>query len=245
MVSIILPSYKGALQLEQQLPVFRNWLDAKSYQYEILVVDDGSQDDGMTRKVVENNGCVYLENPVNMGKGAAVRRGMLKAKGDFILFTDADIPFDFDSIERFIFYLKEKEFDVVIGDRTLEDSSYFTEITSSRKFGSNVFTFIVGRFITTGLFDTQCGLKGFRGSVAKDLFSVSRINGFAFDVEILYISLKRNYDIKRLPVRLRVPQTESTVSLLKHSFGMVVDLLKIKLNHFTGKYNKVTLSKQK
>jgi dolichyl-phosphate beta-glucosyltransferase len=91
--------------------------------------------------------------------------------------------------------------------------------------------------VAGGHFDTQCGMKGFRGEVARDLFSVGRINGFAFDVELLYISLKRNYDIKRLPVVLRC-QEGSTVSVVRHGLGMVMDLFRIKWNHVNGRYNK-------
>ena len=148
-----------------------------------------------------------------------------------------DIPFDYSAIEKFIHYLDFKEFDLVVGDRTLPQSTYFTEIALSRKLGSAIFTFIIGRFITTGMFDTQCGLKGFRANIAEDLFSAGRINGFAFDVELLYISLKRNYDIKRLPVKFR-NQEGSSVRLLKHGISMLKDLALIKINHFAGKYKK-------
>jgi dolichyl-phosphate beta-glucosyltransferase len=119
----------------------------------------------------------------------------------------------------------------------LDESNYFNEISAKRRFGSGFFTFIVGRFITTGISDTQCGLKGFRAAVADDLFRASRINGFTFDVELMYISLKRNYDIKKIPVSLR-SQDGSSVSVLRHGFGMVLDLLRIKRNHMLGKYAK-------
>jgi dolichyl-phosphate beta-glucosyltransferase len=162
---------------------------------------------------------------------------MHHAKGDFRIFTDVDIPFEYDAFDRFYTYLNSKEFDVVIGDRTLPGSSYYTEIPAIRKFGSNIFSFIVGRFVAGGHFDTQCGMKGFRAAVAEDLFSVSKVNGFAFDVELLYISLKRNYDIKRLPVVLRC-QEGSSVSVLRHGIGMLLDLYKMKWNQLRGKYNK-------
>ena len=125
----------------------------------------------------------------------------------------------------------------MIGDRGLKESNYFNKISSKRRFGSGFFTFIVGRFITTGISDTQCGLKGFKREIAKDLFSVSRIKGFTFDVELMYISLKRNYDIKKIPVSLR-SQEGNSVNVLKHGFKMVVDLFVIKLNHLRGFYNK-------
>lgn len=237
-LSIILPSYKSAATLESQLPSFVDWLREKKMDAEIIVVDDGSQDDGATEKAARKNGCEFVGLKENQGKGGAVRAGMLAAKGDYRIFTDADIPFEYDAIERFLFYLEEKEFHVVVGDRTLPESKYFSEIKGSRKFGSSLFTFFVGRFVTTGLFDTQCGIKGFSAAVANDLFSVARLNSFAFDVELLYISLKRNYDIKRLPVCFRSNQEQSSVSLLRHAPGMVMDLFRIKWNHVRGRYGK-------
>jgi dolichyl-phosphate beta-glucosyltransferase len=237
MLSIILPSYKGSEILSRNLPLLVEYLNKKNIGHEIIVVDDGSEDSGSTKKVAEQYGCHYLENVRNMGKGAAVRKGMLHAKGEYRIFTDADIPFEFDSLEKFLHYLDFKEFDVVIGDRTLPGSAYFMEISKTRKFSSGLFSFLVGRFVTGGMLDTQCGLKGFKAAVAEDLFSVSIVNGFAFDVELLYIALKRNYDVKRLPVRLRTNET-STIRLAKEGIKMVADILTLKLNHVRGKYKK-------
>jgi dolichyl-phosphate beta-glucosyltransferase len=236
-LSIVLPSYKNADALQAQLPDFISWLNEKKYSFEIIVVDDGSNDNGATEKVAKENNCKFIRLEKNSGKGAAVRKGMQQATGDFRMFTDADIPFEFEAFEKFLYYLKEKEFDIAIGDRRLPESKYFSEIKGARKVGSNIFTFMVGRFVTTGLFDTQCGMKGFTAKVADDLFSIARLNGFAFDVELLYIALKRNYDIKRLPVHFRSNHDTSSVSLMKHAPGMLVDLFRIKLNHLRGKYS--------
>ena len=237
MLSIVLPSYKGADILKKHLPDFIRYLKQKGFAFEIIVVDDGSQDAGATQIVAEENGCFYMANPRNLGKGAAVRKGMLAAKGDFRIYTDVDIPFRFPVIDQFLRYLDFKEFDVVIGDRTLPQSAYFTQIPLLRKIGSRVMSLIIGRFVAGGMFDTQCGIKGFRADVAEDLFSRSRIRGFAFDVELLYIALKRNYDIKRLPVQLRCNEG-SSVNVLRDGLGMSLDLLRLKWNHLRGLYEK-------
>ena len=237
MLSIIIPSYKGAAVLNNNLSGLLEYLAKKNIQNEIIIVDDGSDDEGATARTAREHGCKYLKNEKNQGKGAAVKKGMLHATGQFRIFTDVDIPFEYDAIERFLYYLDFKEFDLVVGDRTLPESSYFTDISKMRKIGSNIFSFIVGRFITTGLFDTQCGMKGLRAKAADDLFSVTRVQGFAFDVELIYIALKRNYDIKRLPVRLRC-QEGSSVNVLKHGISMLIDLANIKTNQVLGRYNK-------
>ena len=238
MLSIVLPSYNCSKVLSEQLPAFIDFLVSQKFDYEIIIVDDGSTDRAMTKNIAEKYNCIFLQNEKNLGKGAAVRKGILNSKGDFIIFTDADIPFQFQSFQKFLYYLDFKEFDIVVGDRTLPESSYFTKISKTRKIGSDIFSFIVGRFITGGWFDTQCGMKGFRRNTALDIFSVNRINGFAFDVELLYIALKRNFDIKRLPVNLRCNET-SSVKVLKHGFLMVIDLFKIIYNFYSGKYKKV------
>ena len=236
-LSIVLPSYKDAELLRSQLPAFIAWLNAKIGSYELIIVDDGSDDAGATENIAKENKVIFIRQEKNSGKGAAVRKGMLAAKGEYRIFTDADIPFEFEAIENFLHYIKDKEFDIAIGDRRLPESNYFSKIKGARKVGSNIFTFFVGRFITTGFSDTQCGIKGFKGKVADDLFSVARLNGFAFDVEILYIALKRNYDIKRLPVHFRSNHDDSSVSLMRHAPGMLMDLFRIKWNHLRGKYN--------
>jgi dolichyl-phosphate beta-glucosyltransferase len=236
-LSVVIPSYRSSEALRKNLPYLMEFLKEKISDFEVIIVDDGSNDNGATAEVAAESSCRFLSYPNNLGKGGAVRFGMQHAVKEIRMFTDADIPFETEAIEKMIHYLTEKEYDVVIGDRGLKDSNYFMEISAKRRFGSGFFTFIVGRFITTGISDTQCGLKGFRALVADDLFRVSRINGFTFDVELMYISLKRNYDIKKIPVSLR-SQDGSSVSVLRHGIGMVLDLFRIKRNHMLGKYTR-------
>ncbi len=236
-LSIVVPSYNSSSVLEKNLPYLKSYLDQQNYAYEVIVVDDGSEDREQTQEVVLSMGLRYLRMDENCGKGCAVRHGILHAEGDFVIFTDADVPFETSAISLILKYLDLKEFDLVIGDRGLEESEYFSRISSNRRFGSSFFTFFVGRFVTTGFSDTQCGLKGFRAEVAKKLFSVARINGFTFDVELLYIALKWNLDIKKIPVKLR-SQDGSSVNIWRHGFRMVWDLLVIKFNHLRNFYRK-------
>lgn len=235
-LTIIVPCYNGSVIVAKQLPLLISYLKTKDFDYNIIVVDDGSSDRDNTRRACDDNSVEFIGLDHNIGKGGAVRAGMMAATGDYIIFTDVDIPFEYEAIDRFYLYLDFKEFDVVVGDRTLPGSNYFTQISWMRNLGSNIFSFIVGRFVSGGFFDTQCGMKGFRKAAAKDIFSKARVNGFAFDVELLYISLKRNYDIKRLPVVLRC-QEGSSVNLLVHGTRMLFDLLYIKWNHMLGRYN--------
>ncbi|MCC6251884.1 MAG: glycosyltransferase [Bacteroidia bacterium] len=227
LLSVVIASYNSAHALEKNLPVLCNYLANTSYSHEILVVDDGSTDNGLTRTICEKNSCTYLKLDTNQGKGAAIKHGMLSANGKYRIFTDADIPYEPEVIEKFIYYLDFKEFDMVVGDRSIAGgNNYYSKVTKSRSLASKVFSFIVGRFIAGGIFDTQCGIKGFKANIAQSIFESSRINGFAFDVELFHIALLKNYDIKRVPVVLR-SQDGKSVNLLKNSIGMLFDLIKI------------------
>ena len=238
MLSIVIPVYNNAGILGKQLPDLINYLENLNRDYEIIIVDDYSKNPEITKKLADDFKCIFIANDKGYGKGGAVRKGMLAAKGDYRIFTDSDLPFENDAIGNFLYYLEFKEFDIVVGDRNLPGSEYYDKIKTTRKIGSVIFTFFIGRFVTTGLFDTQCGLKGFRASIAEDLFISGRINGFAFDVELLYIALKRNLDIKRLPVQLR-SNDSSTVKVFRHGLQMLIDVLRIKYYQMRGKYRKL------
>lgn len=235
-ISFIIPAYHGSNVLNNNLPILFNILDNHDIKYEVIIVDDGSTDNGNTEKVAKSFNCKFFTYKVNRGKGYAVKTGVNNAIGKYIVFTDADIPFKEVAFDRMLNTLKEDKYDIVIGDRTLETSEYFEVISGFRKLGSKVFTFFVTKFITGGLADTQCGFKGFKRDIAKDLFSVSRVESFAFDVEILYVALKRKYIIKRIPVELRNSE-DSSVSLMKHAPRMLKDIFSLKINHLLGRYN--------
>lgn len=234
-LSVVLPAFRDAERLAAHVPRLQAFLAERRIPYEIVVSDDGSSDGGLTREVAETLGCVYVASPRNRGKGAALRRGMQRARGRFRVFTDADVPYELEVLERALYYLDFKEFDMVAGDRTLDGSSYFHEVPRWRRIGSALCSFFVGRFVAGGWYDTQCGLKGFRAEAAEDLFGVSRIDRFAIDVELFYVALKRNYDIKRLPVRLRC-QEGSSVRLLRDGAAMLRDVLRVCWNQWLGRY---------
>jgi len=237
-LSIVLPSYESAALLAKHVPVLLRYLQSLGVTHEVVIADDGSNDGGRTARIADSLGCRYVRNPANEGKGSAVRRGMLAARGEYRIFTDCDVPYELTTIERFLHYLAVKEYHFVAGDRTLPESNYFARVPPLRRAGSHLYSFIVGRFVAGGWFDTQCGIKGFRASVAEDLFHVARIDRFAFDVELFYVALKRNYDIKRLPVRLRV-QEGSSVNVLRDGAAMVRDIAVIRYHQLAGHYEPV------
>ncbi|MCD6019668.1 MAG: glycosyltransferase [Bacteroidetes bacterium] len=239
MISFIIPAYNASGALNNQLSHLIDYLKTNNIESEILIVDDGSRDGEQTKKVADKFGCKYLKNPVNMGKGAAVRNGMMNSTGAIKIFTDADIPFELDAMKSIIDEISINNYDMVVGDRTLAESMYHDQISKKRSIGSNFYSFIVARFISGGVFDTQCGLKAFKKEIADDIFGVSKLNSFAFDVELISIAVKRNYKIKKIPVKLR-SQEGNSVSMLKHAPGMIADLFRIKWELLKGGYKKLS-----
>jgi dolichyl-phosphate beta-glucosyltransferase len=235
--SIIIPSYNNSATLRKHLPGLIHWMKDKAIPFELIVVDDGSEDQGDTASVAEELGCVYIRNNSNQGKGAAVRKGMLHARGSNRIFTDSDIPFEYDTLERMINILENETFPVVVGDRTHPASVYYKKISRRRRISSFLFSFLVSRLLLKESFDTQCGIKGFRAEVAEDLYSSARINGFASDVELVVMAKARGFSISRIPVILR-KQEKTGMQAFRHAGFMVLDLFRIGSNRSKGLYNK-------
>ena len=237
-LSLVLPCYNGERYIVEALGRLLQFLDEHAGvlpTWEILLVDDGSADG--TTDIVERRfpSVRVLRNPRNRGKGAVVRQGMLAARGDFRIFIDADMPFELSAVLTMLRYLDLKEFDVCIGTRLLSNVNAVVKRTWLRKASSWIFTAIISRLVVTGCRDTQCGMKGFRSDAAEYLFGQSVITGFAFDVEVLYLSYKNDFDIKRIPVTL-IADDHSTVSVTRTAIPMLLSVLSIPFRWYTGGY---------
>lgn len=240
-LSVVLPCYRAAQIARRSVADLNSMLETSGFSWEIIVVDDGGNDfdDADWQR---DDRVRLLTHDRNRGKGAAVRTGMLAAKGAARVFTDVDLPFGTDLIPVIRSCLVDRGFHMVLGDRTLPDSSYHHETSQSRRFASALFTNFVGRVVTGGFFDTQCGLKGIRGDVADGIFPLLRIDRFAFDVELVYVALKHRLDIKRIPVQLRNNET-SSVRLLRDSVRGLLDVFRIKGNQLSGLYGSPVLER--
>ncbi|ULC60567.1 glycosyltransferase [Flaviramulus sp. BrNp1-15] len=239
-LSLIIPVYNADDFINDSMTSITKWAKDIDYSVEVILVNDGSSDNSKSK--IENyieshdSSLKILSYDRNKGKGYAVKKGMIMAKGEFKIFTDADIPYGLEIIDKILHYLDFKEFDVCIGNRKSIHSKYFMNVSFFRKITSNVFTVFVSRFVVTGINDTQCGLKGFRSNVANQLFPKLFINGFGFDVELLYLSYKDEFDIKRIPVFFE-GNDNSTISLAKDSLSMLIDVMVLPFRyHFTNKY---------
>ncbi|MEO6883693.1 MAG: glycosyltransferase [Bacteroidia bacterium] len=234
-LSLIIPAYKCADVFEKNFPKLKTHLQTLSCTYEVIIVDDGSNDDGRLKNIAQQLDCLYLFHEKNKGKGAAIKTGMNAACGKYKIFTDADIPYEYEAIDTMLYFLSEQKIGMVVGDRKMMRSVYFEDVSRLRNIGSKFFSYLVGTLIVGGWYDTQCGIKGFSKEAADELFSLSRIDGFAMDVELFYIALKKKYEIKRISVKLRSKDGQS-VRVFLHGITMSFSLLKIIFFKLSGKY---------
>jgi len=238
-LSVIIPCYRSADLALTSVVQLVEYLRARPGTWEIVVVDDGG-DDFPADAWPDLPEVRLLRLSENLGKGAAVRAGMLSATGKVRIFTDVDIPYDLELLQVIAHHIDEMAFHVVVGDRTLPGSSYAADVDAPRRVMSGMGSFLIGRVVTGGFFDTQCGLKGLRGDIADALFPLIRIDRFAFDIELVYIALKHRLDIKRVPVQLR-RNTSTSVRVVRDSIRSLIDLGKIKYHQLRGHYDSVTL----
>lgn len=233
-ITIIIPAYNEERRIGATLEKVLAYLGQKKISFEIIVVDDGSQDKTLeiVRKI-DGSEIKILENKSNRGKGYSVKRGMLEAQGDWILFTDADLSTPIEELEKF---LRHENFDILIASRDLPESKLVVPQPWHRKLGGRLINFFVQALILPGIKDTQCGFKLFRQEAAKKIFPKQTIEGFGFDIEILYIARKLGFKIKELPVAwLNNPETK--VRPIKDGLKILQNIFQIKINDRRGRYN--------
>jgi len=243
-LSVVLPCYRAATLARQSAERLASALAGRIPSFEIIVVDDGAGDCAaeLASLAPVPGGIVrVLTLPANRGKGAAVAEGMKVATGAVRVFTDVDLPYGTTPVMLLETLIRTRGFHMVIGDRTFPQSRYETELPFGRRVASAVFSTITATLVTGGFFDTQCGLKGFRGDIANALFRLQRVDRFAFDVELIYLALKYGLEIKRIPVVLESNDT-SSVRLGYDSVRTFADVARIKLNQMRGNYASEQLS---
>lgn len=242
-LSIIIPAYNESGRIVKTLESILNYLKNKKFEAEIIVVDDGSTD--TTKTVIEKFGSdirllsngvnphIYLISVgVNRGKGYAVKQGMLAAKGEWVLMTDADLSTPIEELDRF---LARDGCEVLIASRALRGSRILTHQPFYRELGGKLINFFVRLIALPGVSDTQCGFKLFRGEAARNIFERLTIDGFGFDIETLYIARKLGFKIIELPVVWsNSPNTK--VHPLRDGLRILNDLVIIRKNNLKGVY---------
>jgi len=195
-------------------------------------VDDGSNDATATvvRKAAEKHPSIVLhQNDGNKGKGYSVKQGVLSSRGHFVLMSDADLSTPIEEIGK-LFAELEEGYDIAIGSRSVSGSEIRQRQAWYRQLMGKTFNKIVRAVAVSGFRDTQCGFKLFTGNAARMVFARQRIEGFAFDVEALYLATKMGFRIREVPV-VWVNSPDSRVSILRDSLQMLRDILKIRFYH--------------
>ena len=240
-ISIVIPAYNeesrllGALRAIEEYLASRNWSSP-----EVLVVNDGSSDG--TAALARSYQAAHpflrlLENPGNRGKGYSVRHGMLEARGDWVLFTDADLSAPIEELDKLLAAAVERRAELAIGSRALDRSLINVHQSWFRETAGRLFNLLVR--LATGLpfSDTQCGFKLFQGRAAREIFRRQRIERWGFDAEILFIAGKLGFAVAEVPVRWS--HAEGTkVRMLRDSIRMLLDLLRIRWYDLRGAYRR-------
>jgi dolichyl-phosphate beta-glucosyltransferase len=232
-LSIIIPAFNEEKRITETLSRIESYTKKQGYPYEIIIVDDGSNDN--TGEIVRNSSATnvtvrLLQNKKNMGKGYSIKRGMLEAGGEYLLFSDADLSTPIEEIEKLMPWFS-RGYDIIIGSRGLPGSNVVRRQPFYREKSGRIFNTLVRLFILKGIEDTQCGFKCFRRETAKQVFKRQTINGFCFDVEVLFIASKLGYRIKEIPI-VWYNSTDTKVNILIDPLKMFLDLFRIRFNFF-------------
>lgn len=230
-LSVIIPAFNEEKRLPRSLASALDFLKRQPYSWEIIVSDDGSSDATVVtaRAILKDVPHQVLVTAVNRGKGHAVRQGVMAAKGEYILYTDADFSTPVEEVTRFLEHLKN-DYEIVIGSRALPGSRVEVHQNILRETMGRTFNLFARLFSFHDIHDSQCGFKCFRGEVAKALFSRQRLDSFSFDPEIIYLAQKKGYRIREEPVIWR-NSAQSRVRLIADPLQMFFDLLKIRWLH--------------
>ena len=241
-LTIVIPAFNEAKKIEVTINEVTGYLSGKGYDYELIVVDDGSEDDTLDiikrYEAINSNGNIkILENVSNKGKGYAVRNGIMQATGDYILFMDADNSTRIFEIERVLPSFKEG-FGIVIGSRRLKNvpGNIVVSQPSYRHVLGEIYIYISRLFFKISVRDYNCGFKMFKNNVAKKIFSRQMMDDWSFDLETLFLAEKYCFKIKEVPVNWK-HYKGSKVRPVSDGIKSFISLFKIKANNVSGKYD--------
>ena len=234
-LSVVIPAYNEAKRIGATVRRVLDYLGSQAYDWEFLVVDDGSQDDtaAVGRQAGGDRVRILSYRP-NRGKGGALRVGMLEAAGEIIVFSDADLSTPIEQIEAFLPWF-EQGYDVVIGSRKMRGARIAVRQPLLRRLGGRAFTALSNLILGVRVSDTTCGFKAWTRPAAREVFSRLTIPGWGFDSEVLLIAHRLGFRIKEVPVRW-ADHAASRVSLLRDTLGSFSELLRIRIKAWRGHY---------
>jgi glycosyltransferase involved in cell wall biosynthesis len=241
-LSIIVPAYNEGARLGRSLRAIVNYLDEHAPESELIVVDDGSTDDtaNAAREELSHSRTVrtsVISYQSNLGKGRAVRLGLLASRGDIALFTDADLSTPITETPKLVGPIESGEYDLTFGSRALDRSLIGVHQPWRREQGGRLFNLAVR--LATGLpfWDTQCGFKAFRMSVCRPIIEGATIDRFGFDVELLYVANRAGLRLKEIPVRWDHAEG-SKVNVVTDSYKMLSEVGRIRQQARRGVYDR-------
>lgn len=230
-VSLIIPAFNEEARIGKSLENILSFLQPQPYTWEVIIVDDGSSD--RTVQLVQQRfghhpGVRIHRQARNLGKGEAVKQGMLLGSGEYLFFSDADLSVPIETLSLFLSYL-EKGFPVAIGTRQKPDSVIEIHQPAYRELLGKTYTILSNWILGLRFSDLTCGFKGFRREAAKNLFPQQQLSNWSFDAEILYLATLNGYRVQEIPIRWRNDQA-TKVRLWRDIFLSFLGLLKIRLN---------------
>jgi dolichyl-phosphate beta-glucosyltransferase len=237
LLSIVIPAYNEENRLPGSLEKIDVFLAAQLYTAEVIVVENGSSDDtvGVVQCFAASHPYVRLFQEKVRGKGLAVRRGMIEARGQFRFLCDADLSMPIEEVNKFL-PPQLNDYDIAIGSREASGAVRYNE-PEYRHLMGRVLNLLVKLLAVRGFEDTQCGFKAFTAPVAEDLFPLQRMNGIGFDVESLFIAKKRGYKIVEVPINWYYSE-ESRMRLMGDSLAIIREITQIRLNWRRGLYER-------
>ena len=235
MISVVVPAYNESERILPTIGAFGAHISEQGLPWELIVSDDGSTDG--TAELLEGLGLANLRvirAPHNQGKGAAVRRGVMAARGRLILFADADNSTPVEQLGRLVDAIDAGN-DVAIGSRAADGASEANRSILRRTMSGGI-RFLARRTLSLGVKDTQCGFKLLRAEVAREVFEKTTIDGFSFDLEVLFLATKAGYRIVEVPVEW-IDAPGSKVDVKKEAQRFLRDLAIIRGNDLRGRYD--------
>ena len=239
-LSVVIPAHNEESRLPKALDQALGFLKKQSFTYEVIVVENGSTDHtlAIAKKYADEHKQVRASQS-DRGKGAAVKLGMLEAKGEYRFMCDADLSMPVEEIAKFIPPALEK-FDLAIASREAKGAVRYNE-PSYRHLGGRGVNLMIQALILPGLNDTQCGFKCFRADVAEKLFSRQKLHGWSFDIELLYLARRYGYGIHEVPIHW-YHDSDTKVRALRDAIIMIQDIFRIHANARRGIYDETRKS---
>ncbi|HVN19048.1 MAG TPA: dolichyl-phosphate beta-glucosyltransferase [Dongiaceae bacterium] len=241
-LSIVIPAHNEEKRLPRTLDHILSWMKGKEFSVEIIVVNDGSTDETamVVREYAAQHPCiVFIDHLVNAGKGSGIRDGMLRAKGDIILFTDADDSTPIEDADRLIAEIR-KGADIVIGSRWVDRNLQTQPQPWYRRLNGRIYNLLLRNILGLDLTDTQNGFKAFTQEAGKACFAVQRIPGWGFDAESLFFAYKLGYKVVEVPVEYTYYPEGSKIRPYRDGARMLLELLLVRWYYVTGAYAEVS-----